>query len=78
MKTTTYTVSDLKQQCSTILLIYKTNPMPKLIFQVKKYIKANEIAEISATKLAELSGLEIQTSLQILISINKEIFANKN
>jgi hypothetical protein len=51
--------------------------MPKLIFQVKKYIKANEIAEISATKLAELSGLEIQTCLQILISINKEIFANK-
>ena len=74
----TFTVSDLKQQCSTILLIHKIHPISKLIVQVKKYIKANEISEISATKLSELSGLDIPTSLQILIYINKEIFKNKN
>ncbi len=78
MKTTTFTTGDLKQQCSTILLIHKIHPMSKLIVQVKKYIKANQISEISATKLSELSGLDIPTSLQILIYINKEIFKNKN
>lgn len=77
MKTTTMTVSDLQQQCSTILYIHKIHPISKLIVQVKKYIKANEITEISAKKLAELSGLDIKTSLQILIYINKEIFKNK-
>ena len=77
MKTTTFTVADLKQQCSTILLIHEIHLISKLIVQVKKYIKENQITEISAKKLAELSGLDIQTCLQILIYINKEIFKNK-
>lgn len=75
---TKMTVADLQKRCSVCLAIHKERAFLKLAYIVKKYLNHNDITEISAAKLSELSGLDKKMSFDILIKLNKEYFARKS
>jgi len=50
----------------------------KLKYLVKMYLKANEINEISAIRLSEITGLKSKLCFNMLVELNKEYFNKKN